>query len=892
DANNNGLFEACENPIANVEISLRNTAGKTLATARTTQDGSYNFSGLTADQYRLVETQPAGYLDGQDAAGTISGRGVGAALNPGDEIRDIGLRWGEQGVEYNFGELLVGSIAGYVHTDLNGDCVFDAEESPLPSVTIELRNGDGLLLATTQTDSRGHYQFDGLTPGTYTVKEQPPSGYFHGGQQAGSGGGDDSLDDVISQIAVGSGRHLTDYDFCEIPPSSVAGMVFVDRNQNGILDPGETTLPGVTVRLLDADGRTLATVRTDFAGRYRFDKLAPGTYTVQEASPAGYFHGGQRAGSGGGDDRVDDVISSIAVPAGESLVDYDFCERPPGRLSGYVFQDGDPIVILEGTPLPPLRPEHDGTRKPGDKPIAGVILELRDGSKGAPLSGDQLLPGLYPPGPVRTVTDDNGYYEFRGLPPGHYAVYETQPADTTDGLDTPGTTGGLALNSEDLISPSVTQGWSGLPRSDAIIGIPLGVGAVSEQNNFSEVLVETKPPRRDYPLPETPPDVPPTPLLPFFLAAPVPVAPSLIFVPPPPAQTIVSYGPHGTIDFSWHLSVVDAGKPRGERESAPLEGLVWRATMSVDGGQWHARRLREGHWILRTRINEDGAGEIREFDFGLPGGIPVAGDWNGDGNDEIGIFYQGQWFLDLNGNGRWDDDDLWAQLGTEYDLPVTGDWNGDGKDDIGIFGPAWLGDPQALRVESGVPDLRNRTTPLWKPKNIPPQLQDATDGVRLLKRTAKGPLQADVIDHVFRYGVGVQIPVVGDWNGDGIKNIGVFLDGRWYLDMDGDGRWSDGDQMVDFGQAGDIPVVGDFSGQGVDQIGVYRNGTWIIDINHNYRIDAHDKVFELGGPGDIPVVGDWDGDGVDDPAVYRDSEAAPARQAKQASPAPAEIIHE
>jgi serine-aspartate repeat-containing protein C/D/E len=65
-------------------------------------------------------------------------------------------------------------------------------------------------------------------------------------------------------------------------------------------------------------------------------------------------------------------------------------------------------------------------------------------------------------------------------------------------------------------------------------------------------------------------------------------------------------------------------------------------------------------------------------------------------------------------------------------------------------------------------------------------------------------------------------------------------------------------------------VVGDFNGDGVDEIGVYRHGQWIIDTNGNRQIDAHDTVFTLGGddPNAVPVVGDWDGDGTDDPAIY------------------------
>ena len=94
------------------------------------------------------------------------------------------------------------------------------------------------------------------------------------------------------------------------------------------------------MRLLDDQGQVLAIARTDTDGRYRFLNLRPGTYAVLEDQPAGYFDGGQRAGSHGGDARGTNRIAAIPVPAGQDLVDYDFAERPAGRLSGYVFQDG------------------------------------------------------------------------------------------------------------------------------------------------------------------------------------------------------------------------------------------------------------------------------------------------------------------------------------------------------------------------------------------------------------------------------------------------------------------------------------------------------------------------------------------------------------------------
>ena len=188
---------------------------------------------------------------------------------------------------------------------------------------------------------------------------------------------------------------------------------------------------------------------------------------------------------------------------------------------------------------------------------------------------------------------------------------------------------------------------------------------------------------------------------------------------------------------------------------------------------------------------------------------------------------------------------------TQDDLPVTGDWDDDGKTDIGIYGPAWARDPWAIQHEPGLPDCGqlSRRSPLAKTKNVPPTADEATSGGRMLKRTAQGKPRADLIDHVFHYGTPGDVPVTGDWNGDGIRTIGVFRDGEWTLDLDGDGRFTETDGRYAFGQAGDLPVIGDFNGDGVDEIGVYRDGQWIIDTNGNRQIDAHDTVFALGDSG-------------------------------------------
>ncbi len=141
--------------------------------------------------YSIIETTPAGYLDGKDRVGSISGQIVGV-LDGNDTIRSIALTSGQQGVNYDFGEILPSSLSGLVYEDMDGDCIRDPGEPAIPSVTIELLDQNGTVLATTQTDAQGRYQFTNLRPGNYSVRETQPVGYVQGGQKAGTAGGDDS----------------------------------------------------------------------------------------------------------------------------------------------------------------------------------------------------------------------------------------------------------------------------------------------------------------------------------------------------------------------------------------------------------------------------------------------------------------------------------------------------------------------------------------------------------------------------------------------------------------------------------------------------------------------------------------------------------------------------
>ena len=101
-----------------MQLTLLDANGKpTGATATTDANGFYQFANLLPGTYGVAETQPAGYYDGLDAAGTAGG----TAHNPGDLIDGIPLASGVQAKDYNFGELLPASISGQVYADMNSN---------------------------------------------------------------------------------------------------------------------------------------------------------------------------------------------------------------------------------------------------------------------------------------------------------------------------------------------------------------------------------------------------------------------------------------------------------------------------------------------------------------------------------------------------------------------------------------------------------------------------------------------------------------------------------------------------------------------------------------------------------------------------------------------------
>jgi hypothetical protein len=225
----------------------------------------------------------------------------------------------------------------------------------------------------------------------------------------------------------------------------------------------------------------------------------------------------------------------------------------------------------------------------------------------------------------------------------------------------------------------------------------------------------------------------------------------------------------------------------------------------------------------------------RCYSFGLPGDIPIAGDWNGDGRDEIGVKRGLSWYLDDNGNGDWNGctSDRCYTFGLAGDIPIAGDWNGDGFDEIGVKrGNTWYLDFNGNGIWNGC------TT-----------------------------------DRCYTFGLAGDMALAGDWNGDGRDEIGVKRGPKWYLDYNGNGAWDNclTDGCYAFGLAGDVPVAGDWNGDGRDKIGVKRGHRWYLDTNGNgaWNNCTTDRCYTFGLTGDVPVTGDWGNLGFDAIGVQR-----------------------
>jgi hypothetical protein len=246
-----------------------------------------------------------------------------------------------------------------------------------------------------------------------------------------------------------------------------------------------------------------------------------------------------------------------------------------------------------------------------------------------------------------------------------------------------------------------------------------------------------------------------------------------------------------------------------------------------------------GGWTVQT---SSGVWGTATYTYGTTGDVPVAGDFDGDGISDVAVYRpsNGTWYI-VNSSGVTGVGGFGGQtriaFGISQDIPVSGDYDGDGITDMAIFRPS---------------------VGLWS-------ILNSSGGTGSGGTTGETNLY---------FGATGDIPVLGDFDGDGISDIAVFRpsNGYWYIlnssGYTGPGGFT-GQTRLAWGESGDIPVSGDFDGDGKTDIAIWRpsNVTWYI-LNSNGSVET---TYFFGAAGDIPVSGDFDGDGHSDVALFRPS---------------------
>ena len=205
------------------------------------------------------------------------------------------------------------NLGGTIYRDSDASFSKSSTEERFAGVTVALLDGDGNPVLdhngnpmTTVTDADGNYQFVGLGVGTYRVSiVDPNTGVLAGltNTQAYTGRGATQAPVTITDSSVQG------VDFGFVKPATIGDRVWNDQDHNGV-DNGEPGVPGVTVILKDASGTEVARTTTDSDGRYRFEGVLPGTYTVSIEVPSGY--------------EAVSTSTSVTLTEGEVNLDVDF----------------------------------------------------------------------------------------------------------------------------------------------------------------------------------------------------------------------------------------------------------------------------------------------------------------------------------------------------------------------------------------------------------------------------------------------------------------------------------------------------------------------------------------------------------------------------------------
>jgi len=346
DTDNDGVQGPNEDGVAGVTVILYNDLGQPIDSQLTDINGGYLFEDLNPGTYTVGFTNlPPDYIfspqdntnDSSDSdADANTGLTAPVTLAPGEDNRDV-----DAGIY-----LPVASLGDRVWYDANEDGIQDPTEGGVAGVKVILYDDMGMKIDSTTTDNQGNYLFDNLQPGDYQVGFELPTDFVVSPQDQGDDNTDSDVDpqtglSPIVSLSAGENDLSVDAGIYE-PKASLGDYVWEDDDKDGVQDPSETGVAGVTVVLYNAAGDSLDVRTTDASGAYLFEDLVPGDYYVVFSDlPKGY---GFTTANSTADNLDSDAGQNgqtpiVSLSAGEDYRDLDAgIIAPSAALGDYVWE--------------------------------------------------------------------------------------------------------------------------------------------------------------------------------------------------------------------------------------------------------------------------------------------------------------------------------------------------------------------------------------------------------------------------------------------------------------------------------------------------------------------------------------------------------------------------
>ena len=380
DDSRNGDQDGTEPGYSGVTVQLLDASGNVVTTTTTDANGTYSFSKLPDGTYSVKVVKDGELADTEqteDPDATKDNASEPVTLGEDNPTKD----------HIDFGYVPDYSIHGLVYRDGDRNETHGAGEKGYANQTVELRDKDGKVVATTTTDANGAYSFSKLPAGDYTVKVVKDGALTDLDQTEDPDSTKDSVSGVISLS--NDHRTETDVNFGYIANNSINGTIYRDGDRDGKKGDTEGRYSGVTVQLLDKDGKVIATTTTDKDGKYSFEHLPDGTYSVKVVKDGALADADQ---TGDPDNKLDNASEPITLDEDNPTKgDVDFGYVPNNTITGTVYRDDNRDKTIDGD-------------EPGLERVSVQLLDEH---------GDV----------VQTLdTAADGTYAFQHLPDGTYTV--------------------------------------------------------------------------------------------------------------------------------------------------------------------------------------------------------------------------------------------------------------------------------------------------------------------------------------------------------------------------------------------------------------------------------------------------------------------------------------